>query len=73
MSENKDLRKIFGLMKDAGGQFRILHNKKLHTLYSSLNIVWMVKSKRLQLASCVDKTMETKTVHSILAEEPPGK
>jgi hypothetical protein len=70
-----NLREIFGLMKDAGEQFRILHKKKLHNLYRSLNIVWMVKSKRLQLASCVlvHKIMEKKNVHRILAGEPPGK
>jgi hypothetical protein len=63
MSENKVLRKIFELTKDAGGQFWILHNKKFHNLYRSLNIVWMVKSKRLQLARCVHRIMDTKNLH----------
>jgi hypothetical protein len=63
MYENKVLRKIFGLMKDVGGQFWILNNKELHNLNRSLNIAWMLKSRRMQLAICVDRIMETKNVH----------
>jgi hypothetical protein len=39
------LRRIFRLMEDeiTGGQ-RTLHNEELHNLYSSLNIIGMIKS-----------------------------
>jgi hypothetical protein len=46
--ENRVLRKIFGPKRDVGGSWRILHNDELHSLYSSPNIVWVIKSWRLR-------------------------
>ena len=46
--ENKVLRKIFGVKKDEiAGEWRKLHNAKLHALYSSPNIIRYLKSRRL--------------------------
>jgi hypothetical protein len=36
--ENRVLRRIFGPMDEVSGDWRELHNKELHNLYSSLNI-----------------------------------
>jgi hypothetical protein len=44
-SENKLLR-IFGPKREEDGLWRKLHNNELHNLYSSLNIVGVIKSRR---------------------------
>jgi hypothetical protein len=47
--ENRMLRRIFGPMRDeVTGDWRKLHNEELHNLYSSPNIIRMIKSKRLR-------------------------
>jgi hypothetical protein len=45
--ENRVLRKIFGPKREEDGSWRKLHNE-LHSLYSSPNIVRMIKSKRIR-------------------------
>jgi hypothetical protein len=50
MLENRVLRKIFGPKRGkVTGQHRRLHNEELHDLYSSPNIIWVVKSRRMRL------------------------
>jgi hypothetical protein len=41
--ENRVLRRIFGPKREEGRLWRKLHNDKLHSLYSSLNIVRVIK------------------------------
>jgi hypothetical protein len=41
--ENRVLRRIFGPKTDEDGSYRKLHNDELHNLYSSSNIVRVVK------------------------------
>jgi hypothetical protein len=41
---NRVLRKIFGPKREEDGSWRKFHNNELHNLYSSLNIVRMIKS-----------------------------
>jgi hypothetical protein len=44
--ENKVLRRIFGSkMDEVTGEWRRLHNKELYALYSSKNIIQVVKSR----------------------------
>jgi hypothetical protein len=46
VSENKVLRRIFGPKSDeVRGEWRRLHNKELYALYSSPNIIWVIKSR----------------------------
>jgi hypothetical protein len=48
------LRRIFGLKRDdVTGDWRKLHNEKLHNLYSSPDIIRMVKSRRMRWAGHV--------------------
>ena len=48
------LRRIFGSRRDeVTGEWRRLHNEELNDLYSSLNIVWVVKSRRMRWAGHV--------------------
>jgi len=49
--ENIVLRSIFGPKRDeVTGEWRKLHNDVLNDLYSSQNIVRVIKSKRMKLA-----------------------
>jgi len=47
--ENMVLRRIFGPRRDeVTGEWRRLHNEGLNCLYSSPNIVWVIKSRRMK-------------------------
>jgi hypothetical protein len=44
--ENRVLRRIFGPKEDkVTGEWRRLHNGEFYALYSSPNIIWVVKSR----------------------------
>jgi hypothetical protein len=46
--ENRVLRRIFAPKRDEmTGGWRKLHNEKLHNLYSSPNIIRMIKSRKM--------------------------
>jgi hypothetical protein len=47
--ENRVVRRIFGPKRDeVTGSLRKLHNEKLHNLYSSPNIIRIIKSMRMR-------------------------
>jgi hypothetical protein len=46
--ENRVLRKILGPKREGDGSWRNLHNDELHSLYSSPNIVRVIKSRRMR-------------------------
>jgi hypothetical protein len=47
--ENKVLRRIFGPRRDeVTGDWRRLHNEEINVLYSSPNIVRVIKSRRMR-------------------------
>jgi hypothetical protein len=49
--ENRVLRRTFGpKWNEATGEGRRLHNKELYALYSSPNIIQVIKSRRLRWA-----------------------
>jgi hypothetical protein len=46
--ENRMLRRIFGPKRDkVTREWRKLHNEELNNLYCSPNIVWVIKSRRI--------------------------
>ena len=52
--ENKVVTKIFGVKRDEiTGEWRKLHNAKLHALYSSPSVIRNLKSRRLRWAGHV--------------------
>jgi hypothetical protein len=60
--ENRVLRKIFGLKREEDGFWRKLHNDELCSLYSSPNIVRMIKSRRMRWAGHVARMGEGTSV-----------
>jgi hypothetical protein len=49
VSENRVLRRIFRQKRDKViGEWRKLHNKELHILYSPPNIIRQIKSRRMR-------------------------
>jgi len=49
VSKNMVLRKIFGPKTDeVTGECRKVHNEELNDLYSSPNIIWLMKSRRMR-------------------------
>jgi hypothetical protein len=46
--ENRVLRRIFGPKREEDTSLRKLHNDELHGLYSSPNIVMVIKSRRMR-------------------------
>jgi hypothetical protein len=53
--------------------WRKLHNVELHNLYSSPNIVRVIKSRRLRWAGHVARMGEGRDVYRVLVGRPEGK
>jgi hypothetical protein len=67
MFENKELRRIFGPKRhEVTGGWRKLHNEELHNLYSLLNIIRMIKSRRMRSAGLVTRMGERRNEYRIL-------
>jgi len=72
--ENKVLRRIFGSRRDeVTGDWRRLHNEELNDLYSSPNIVWVIKSRRMRWAGHVTHMGEERGVYRVLVGKLEGK
>jgi hypothetical protein len=72
--ENKVLRRIFGPRRDeVTGDWRRLHNEKLNDLYSSPNIVRVMKSRRMRRAGHVARMGEERGVYRVLVGKSEGR
>jgi hypothetical protein len=71
--EKRVLRRIFGPKREEDGSWRKLHNDELHSLYSSLNIVRVIKSRRVRWAGHVARIGEGRGVHRVLVGRLEGK
>jgi hypothetical protein len=60
--ENRVLRKMFGPKWEEDGSWRKLHNDELYNLYSSPNIVRVIKTRRLRWAGHVERMGEGRGV-----------
>jgi len=72
--ENMVLRRIFGSRRDeVMGEWRRLHNEELNDLYSSSNIVRVIKSRRMRWAGHVARMGEARGVYRVLVGKPKEK
>jgi hypothetical protein len=67
------LRRIFGPKREEDGSWRKLHNDELHSLFSSTNIVRVIKSRRMRWARHVARMGEGRGVCRVLVGRPEGK
>jgi hypothetical protein len=56
--ENRVLKRIFGPKREEDRSWRKLHNDELHSLYSSPNIVRVIKSRKMRWAGHVARMGE---------------
>jgi hypothetical protein len=71
--ENRVLRRIFGPKREEDGPWRKLHNDELHSLYSSPNIVKVIKSMRMRSAGHVARMEEGRCAYRVMVGRPEGK
>jgi hypothetical protein len=71
--EKRGLRKIFRPKREEDGSWRKLHNDKLRSLYSSPNIVRVIKSRKIRWAGHVARMGEGRGVYRVLVGRPEGK
>jgi hypothetical protein len=69
--ENRVLRNVFGAKVDeVTGEWRTLHSEKFNDLYSSPNIVGVIKSRRMRWVGHVGCMGERRDVYRILVAKP---
>ena len=72
--ENTVLRRIFGPRRDeVTGEWRRLHNEELNDLYSSPNIVRVIKSRSMRWAGHVARMGEENGVYRVLVGKLEGR
>jgi hypothetical protein len=68
--ENRVLRRIFGLKRDAvTGGWSEQHTEELHNLHSSPSIITMVKLRRIGWIRHVARMVEKRNLYGILVEK----
>jgi len=64
-SDSRLLRRMFGPKRDeVTGEWRKLHSEELSNLYSSPNIVWVIKSRGIKWAGNVARIGERRGVYT---------
>jgi hypothetical protein len=72
--ENRVLRRVFGPKRnEVTGEWRKLLDEELHDLYSSLNIVRLIKSTRMRRSGHVAHMEKRRIAYRILVGKPEGK
>jgi hypothetical protein len=72
--ENRVLRRIFGHKRDGvTDEWRRLHNEELNDLYSSPNVIRVIKSRRMRWTGHVARMGEGRGAYRILVGRPEGR
>jgi len=65
---------MFGSKRDeVTGEWRKVYNEELSDVYSSPNIIWVIKSRRMSRAGHVARMGERKGVYRVLVGKPEGR
>jgi len=71
--ENRVLRRILGPKRsEVTGEWRRLYNEELNDLYSSPNIIWVVKLRRMRWTRHVACMGERRSVYKVSMGKPEG-
>jgi hypothetical protein len=72
--ENRVLRRIFGPKREeVTVEWKRLHNEELNDLYSSPNIIRVIKSRRMRCAGHVARMGGRRGAYRILVGRPEGR
>ena len=72
--ENRVMRRIFGPKREeVTGEWRKLHNEELSDLYSSQNVIRVIKSRRMRCAVYVVRMDARRGVYRVLVGRPEFK
>jgi hypothetical protein len=72
--EKRVLRRIFGPRREkVTGEWRKLHNEELNDLYSTPNIVRVIKSRRMRWAGSVARVGDRRGACRVVLRRPEGK
>jgi hypothetical protein len=72
--ENRVLKRMFGTKREeVAGDWRRLRNEELHKLDPSLNIIRVIKSRRMGWAGHIASFGEIKNAYKILVGKSEGK
>jgi hypothetical protein len=72
--ENRVLRRICGGRREGvTGEWKKLHNGELNKMYSSPNIVRVIKSRRMRWAGHVARMGKGRGVYRVLVGKPEGR
>jgi hypothetical protein len=71
--ENRGLRKILGHKRKEDGSWGKLHKYELHNLYSSPNIVTLIKSRKMRWEGHVARMGKGRGVYRVLVGRPKRK
>jgi hypothetical protein len=72
--ENKVLRRLFAPKREVVvGGWRRLHNEAIHQLYTSQDVIRVIKSRRMRWAAHIACMEEVRNMYKILVGKPGGK
>jgi hypothetical protein len=73
VSENRVLKAIFGPKREeVARSWRGLYNEELHNLYTSPNIIRMIKSMRMRWAGHVAHMGDMRIAYKVVVGKPEG-
>jgi hypothetical protein len=68
------LRRIFRPERyEVSGEWKRLPNEQLNDLFSSSNVILVIKSRRMRLAGHAALMGEKRVAYSVMVEKPDGK